>query len=111
MRSYAIRNGVTSEKSQLHSNAMKAIVLAVILDAAFQAEVHARPESSPQIAPIEEILIKDRGPESWLLTFSNSQSLAGVYEKLEKQLLQPFWDRPKRVSVHHSFSNSEVLGL
>ena len=45
---------------------MKAIVLAVILGAAFQAEVHARPESSPQMAPVEEILIKDRGPESWL---------------------------------------------
>ena len=37
--------------------------------------------------------------------------LASVYGKLEKQSLQPFWDRPQRLLVRHSFSNSEVLGL
>jgi hypothetical protein len=34
-----------------------------------------------------------------------------MYEKLEKQALWPFWDRPMRLLVRHSFSNSEVLGL
>jgi len=34
-----------------------------------------------------------------------------VYEKLEKQSFQPFWDRPTILFVRHSFSNSEVLGL
>jgi len=31
-------------------------------------------------------------------------------EKLEKQSLWPFWDRPRILLVRHSFSNSEVLG-
>ena len=34
-----------------------------------------------------------------------------MYEKLEKQSLEPFGDRPGRLLVRHSFSNSEVLGL
>jgi hypothetical protein len=51
---------------------MKAIVLAVTVGTAFQAEAQARPESYLQMAPIEEYSIEDRGPESWLLTFSNS---------------------------------------
>jgi hypothetical protein len=34
-----------------------------------------------------------------------------MYEKLEKQSLQPFWDRPRILLVRYSFSNSEVLGL
>ena len=40
-----------------------------------------------------------------------SQPLANVYEKLEKQPLQPSWDRPRILSVRHSFSNSEALRL
>jgi hypothetical protein len=40
---------------------MKAIVPAVIVGTTFKAEVLACPESSPQMAPIEEILIKVRG--------------------------------------------------
>jgi len=34
-----------------------------------------------------------------------------AYEKLEKQSIQPFWVRPTRLLVRHSFSNSEVLGV
>jgi hypothetical protein len=34
-----------------------------------------------------------------------------MYEKLEKQSLQPFWDRPRILLVRYSFSNSEILGL
>ena len=34
-----------------------------------------------------------------------------MYEKLEKEALEPFWDRPMRLLVRHSFSNFEVLGL
>ena len=34
-----------------------------------------------------------------------------MYEKLEKQSLYPFWDRPRILLIRHSFSNSEVLGL
>jgi hypothetical protein len=34
-----------------------------------------------------------------------------VCEKLEKLWPRPFWDRPGRLLVHHSFSNSEILGL
>jgi hypothetical protein len=34
-----------------------------------------------------------------------------VCEKWEKQPLQPFWVRPRIVSVRHSFWNSEALGL
>ena len=34
-----------------------------------------------------------------------------VYEKLEKQSLEPFWDRPRILLVRHSFSKSEVLRL
>jgi len=33
-----------------------------------------------------------------------------MYEKLEKPALSPFLDRPVRLLVRHSFSNSEVLG-
>jgi hypothetical protein len=59
---------------------MKAIVLAIIMGTAFQAEAQARPESCPQMAPIEAYSIKDRGPESWLLTFS-SRNLSPVCMK------------------------------
>ena len=50
---------------------------------------------------------------SWLTrVFSNFvTSRQCVYEKLEKQSLQPFWDRPRMLLVRHSFSNSEMLGL
>jgi hypothetical protein len=34
-----------------------------------------------------------------------------MYEKLEKEALEPFWDRPMRLLVRRSFSNFEVLGL
>ena len=34
-----------------------------------------------------------------------------MYEKLEKQSLWPFWDRPGILLIRHSFSRSEVLGL
>jgi hypothetical protein len=34
-----------------------------------------------------------------------------MYEKLEKQSPCPFWDRPRRLLVRHSFSSSEVLPL
>jgi hypothetical protein len=37
--------------------------------------------------------------------------LASMYENLEKQSLQPFWDRPGKLLVCYSFSNFEVLGL
>jgi hypothetical protein len=37
--------------------------------------------------------------------------LARVYEKLEKESLSLFWDRPRKLLVRHSFSNSEMLGL
>jgi len=51
-------------------------------------------------------------PDFWLLTFPNFvTSRQCVCEKLEKQSLKPFWDRPRRLLVRHSFSNSEVLGL
>ena len=33
-----------------------------------------------------------------------------MYEKLEKPALSRFLDRPMRLLVCHSFSNSEVLG-
>ena len=42
---------------------------------------------------------------------SNFITSRRMYEKLEKQSLQPFWDRPRILLVRHSFSNSEVLGL
>ena len=32
-------------------------------------------------------------------------------EKLEEQLLWPFWDRPRILLARCSFSNAEVLGL
>jgi hypothetical protein len=63
---------VTAAKSPLRSNARKAIVLAVILCAALRIEVQARAEPYSQIASIGEHLMKDRGPESWRLTFLNS---------------------------------------
>jgi len=34
-----------------------------------------------------------------------------VYGKLEKQWLQPSWDRPRILLVRYSFSNAEVLCL
>lgn len=112
MRSYAIRNGVTGEKSQLHSTAMKAIVLAVVVGTAFQAEAQARPECYPQIAPLEEYLTKDRGPESRLLTFStfvtSRQCVMKIYRNGRSSR---FGIVPRRLLVRHSFSSSEVLGL
>jgi len=47
-----------------------------------------------------------------LLTFLNFVKLSpNVYEKLEKQSLEPFWDRLRRLLVRHSSSISEVLDL
>jgi hypothetical protein len=34
-----------------------------------------------------------------------------AYEKLEKQSLWPFWARPRKLLIRHSFSTSEILGL
>ena len=34
-----------------------------------------------------------------------------MYEKLEKQSLSSFWDRPRWLLVRHLFSNSEMLVL
>jgi hypothetical protein len=34
-----------------------------------------------------------------------------VYEKLEKQLLWLFWDRPRKLLVRHSVSKSEMFRL
>jgi hypothetical protein len=51
-------------------------------------------------------------PDSWLLgvlEFHNSRQF--VYEKLEKRSLWSFVDRPRRLLIRHSSSNSEMLGL
>jgi hypothetical protein len=34
-----------------------------------------------------------------------------LYEKLEKEFLQPFCDRPEKLLVRHSVPRSEMLGL
>ena len=34
-----------------------------------------------------------------------------MYEKLEKQSLEPFWDRPRRLLGRHSDSKSEMFPL
>jgi len=51
------------EKSHLRSNAMKAIVLAVIVGTALRVGAQARPEPYPQMASVEEYLIKDQAAE------------------------------------------------
>src|SRR5215472_870503 len=49
---------------------------------------------------------------TWLLKFPNFvTSRQCVYEKVEKQPLQPFRDRPRRLLARTSFSNSETLNL
>ena len=51
-------------------------------------------------------------PEFWLLTFPNFvTSRQCLYEKLEKQSLEPFWNGVRRLLLRHSFSKSETLGL
>jgi hypothetical protein len=64
-KSIVARNGnyLTAAKSQLRSNAMKAIVLAIIVSTALRVEAQTRPEPYPQMASIEEYLIKDRAAE------------------------------------------------
>ena len=60
------RNGycMTAAKSQLRSNAMKALVLAVIVGTVLIIEAQTRPEAYPQMASVEEYLAKDRGAET-----------------------------------------------
>ncbi len=64
-KSIVARNGyrVTADKSRLRSNATLAIVLAVIAGAMLRAEGQAKPGPDPQMAPIEEYLMNDRGAE------------------------------------------------
>jgi hypothetical protein len=54
---------VISEKPQLRSNLIKAIVLAFIVGTALRVEAQASPEPYPQMASIDEYLAKDRGVE------------------------------------------------
>jgi len=54
---------VTNQKSQLRSDAVRAIVLAVIAATALRIGAQAPPESYPQMASIDEYLMKDKGAE------------------------------------------------
>jgi hypothetical protein len=58
-----MRNGVTGEKSQLRSNAMRAIVLAVIVSTALRIEAQASPQPSPQMGSIEVYLMENKAAE------------------------------------------------
>lgn len=51
-------------------------------------------------------------PDSWCLGVIEFRNLfPAVYEKVEKQPLALFWDRPRRLLVRHSASKSEMLAL
>jgi hypothetical protein len=54
---------VAAEKSHFRSNAVKAIMLAIIVGAALRAEAQARPEPNTPLASIEEYLMDDRAAE------------------------------------------------
>jgi len=64
-KSIVARDGyrVTAAKSQLRSNAMKAMVLAVLVGTGLRVEAQTRPEPYPQMASFEEYSMKDKGAE------------------------------------------------